>query len=237
MKDKHVCPNCGYDYEPWVEVCPDCERPLIWRAEEQRKPEYGVGAQWVIAGNAPNAILASFIKSQLEAEGIPVLIMRSSAVDIAQFSHNDYVAQDIRVPSDRLADARSIMDAVPDIPSAGTFSQETTSSSTSLPEGWTLLPTGVSPYRQGGYREESESEPETGAEPSIEYENEEDYIRPDEYATLNYSGRGGYDPYGSGSWKRRDWIRIIYGILLATMSLPFLFQVLQQFGSIFGRHP
>src|SRR4029453_2677767 len=69
---------------------------------------------WTVVTNVPNAIIGTFIKSQLEDAGIPVLMQRSPSADIAQFSYNDYVPQDLRVPYNMLEDARRVLDGRPD---------------------------------------------------------------------------------------------------------------------------
>src|SRR5206468_447316 len=69
--------------------------------------------RWTIVTNVPNAIIGTFIKSQLEDSGIPVLMFRSRSVDIAEFSHNDFVPQDLLVPMEHLRDARLLINSAP----------------------------------------------------------------------------------------------------------------------------
>ena len=43
------------------------------------------------------------------------------------------------------------------------------------------------------------------------------------------------DPYSSdGDWYKTKWARIVYGILIAALTIPFIFQLLQQLGNILG---
>ncbi|MEO6456768.1 MAG: hypothetical protein ABIO92_00625, partial [Chloroflexia bacterium] len=70
----NVCPGCGYEYESWVEVCPDCNLRVELRSEPEKKPqpfEPGEDPQWTVVANVPNAIIGAFIKSQLEDADIP----------------------------------------------------------------------------------------------------------------------------------------------------------------------
>src|SRR5438477_7837897 len=110
------CPKCGYDYEPWVDVCPDCGTPLETRPKlELIKGQLNADSdpRWTIVTNVPNAILGTFVKGQLEDAGIPVLMFRSKSADIAEFSHNDFVPHDLLVPADRFQEARRLIDSAP----------------------------------------------------------------------------------------------------------------------------
>src|SRR5688500_15003141 len=150
MTPEHTnfCPNCGYEYESWVEVCPDCNVPVEARepaAASDERFDPGEDPEWTVVANVPNAIIGSLIKSQLENADIPVLMFRSPSADIAQFSHNDYVPQDIRVPRHLVEDARRLIDSAPDMADAtGTpeFGQdrEMYGGSSYSPQGWSLLP-------------------------------------------------------------------------------------------------
>jgi hypothetical protein len=120
-----------------------------------------------------------------------------------------------------------------------------------LPEGWTLLPTerdlhAGRHYRpshkdaEGWYRADSAGGFTFGkggaAAEQPEYDFDEEPLEADK---ARYSSPHGRDSYGEGygSSDRSKWIRIIYGILLLVMSLPFLLQLLQQIASFlhFGR--
>ncbi|HEY0072407.1 MAG TPA: hypothetical protein VGE04_20800, partial [Chloroflexia bacterium] len=67
--------------------------------------------RWTVVTNVPNVIIGSLIKDQLQDAGIPVYMLRSSSADIGQFSHYDYAPHDIRVPFNRVREARSLIDA------------------------------------------------------------------------------------------------------------------------------
>ena len=242
----NVCPGCGYEYESWVEVCPDCNLPVELRSppEKPQPFEPGEDPQWTVVANVPNAIIGAFIKSQLENADIPVLMFRSPSADIAQFSHNDYVPQDIRVPRHLVEDARRLIDSAPDMEDAtGTphFEQEMYGGSPYSPQGWSLLPQDDANSRprpaEGWQWADSEEQtpyasderragnaPSTLQEPE---ENQEDYPRYEE--EIEYSG--------DQSYSSPKWIRIFYGILLAAISLPFILQLIGQLASVFGDPP
>ena len=241
----NICPKCGYEYESWVEVCPDCNVPVEARssvASADKRFDPGEDPEWTVVANVPNAIIGSLIKSQLENADIPVLMFRSPSADIAQFSHNDYVPQDIRVPRHLVEDARRLIDSAPDMEDAtGTpqFGQEMYGGSSYSPQGWSLLPQDdidskprpaegwhwsdgeeQTPYASDERR--AENAPSALREP--EEDNQEDY--PHYEDEIEY-----YDdqPYSSPKW-----IRIFYGILLAAISLPFIMQLIGQLASVFA---
>src|SRR5215210_4411909 len=90
------CPSCGYEYEPWVEVCPDCGVAIVAASPPLKlvKPvelDDNTDPEWTVAANVPNAIIGNVIKQQLEDAGIPVLMLRSRSADVGEFSHNDFV--------------------------------------------------------------------------------------------------------------------------------------------------
>ena len=114
------CPGCGYEYEPWVETCPDCGLPVQTPPPFNRSAsgsEHGFFSpdedpRWTVVFNAPDAMIANVLKSQLEDAGIPVLVQRS----FAHFSASDYVPHELRVPARLLDIARQVLDSMPDYP-------------------------------------------------------------------------------------------------------------------------
>src|SRR3954466_10079743 len=150
----HTCPQCGYEYHPWVEVCPDCGTLLEVKPRHEvieGKLDRSGDPRWTIVTNVPNAILGNLVKSQIEDAGIPVLMVRSRSADIAEFSHNDYVPHDILVPQDLREQARAIVDGRPMGPFDGGFGggfrspfdndgdePDGSSQASNLPEGWAM---------------------------------------------------------------------------------------------------
>jgi hypothetical protein len=239
------CPSCGYDYEPWVETCPDCNVPLTTQLAEAPKlaPDPHADPHWTVVTNVPNAILGNLIKSQLEDAGIPVLMMRSPSADIAEFSHNDFVPHDLRVPQNLVIQARQLIDSPPSdaydpIEWSGEsgYEQDDSPSWSGLPETWRMLPSerDIDEMHEarrshsktpGGWYWADERQPDA---PSIEYE--EEYEEP-----IGFRERH-IDPYAQeGDWTQPSkWVKVFYGILLLVMSLPFIMQLLQTMWSIIG---
>lgn len=242
----HKCPRCGYEYEPWVEVCPDCSAPIRdaeWSdlAAAKEGPPGGSNPRWTVATNVPNAIIGNLIKSQLEDAGIPVLMLRSPSADVAQFSHNDFVPYDLRVPADLLDEARRLIDSEPgdEYGPWSDFEDESDQEDDypdedrgDLPEGWRVLPTAEDiRARQEARRAHGESVRGWGWA---------DDDRPDAWRgeQPQYRPASPYEeePYyrGEGWSGRSRWVRIIYGILLAAISLPFIIELLRQLWTMLG---
>jgi hypothetical protein len=258
----NICPSCGYEYESWVEVCPDCNTPVVTRLPGTGAEPVGNGMsadedpKWTVVTNVPNAIIGNLIKNQLEDAGIPVLMQRS----LADFAQSDYVPHDIRVPEHLVQKAQELVYSIPGYDDGPAYDdsdlldyeededhpEETWSyrapSGTGLPEGFTTLPTeGDVRARQHIRRTHGETPP--GWYWSDEYESQaphsiEDYQHGAELSGLSggaahpgYSERETYNREDDWTGPSR-WIKIIYGVLLLAMSLPFILQLLQQMWSI-----
>jgi hypothetical protein len=253
------CPNCGYEYESWVEICPDCGVAV----ETVEPPAPGIAAldpnedpHWTTAMNAPNAIIGNFLLSQLKDAGIPALMQRAPSADIAQFTGFDFVPQVLLVPRDRVADAREVLDSRSDVSPSGYLWNTGLETGTTVEMGdevegepsdpagaWRLLPTedDVRARQQvrrwhGAVDEEGweyvdEHPGVTKVEGYSEVEPRQSARRAD-YDDYDYPYN---DPYSANDdWYKTKWARIVYGILIAALTIPFIFQLLQQLGNILG---
>lgn len=271
---KSICPKCGYEYESWVEVCPDCNVPIEVRPTEsiatQGQLDPQEDPQWTVAANAPNAIIGNILKSQLQDAGIPVLMQGSYNV----FTHTDYAPHDLRVPLHFLEQAHALINSIPgyldepdyDTTSSGDEYDEDepedrqaswewrAPSGTGLPESFSMLPTewdvdtrqqvrrshGELPHgwhwSDSDDVEASSERKGKGDEHPVLYSPAEDYSGYPDHAPRNAWEKDTYSGYGEdGLNGRSKWIRIIYGIMIAAMSLPFILQLLQQMWSMLGR--
>jgi hypothetical protein len=118
-----ICPHCRYEYESWVTTCPDCGSaltPPVPPAPAREPLDLEQFRDWTVLMNVPNSFMGHFLKDQLEDAGIPVLMKRSRATDIAEWSHNDFVMQDLYVPRRFLQRARRLVNSPPSSGYAGT---------------------------------------------------------------------------------------------------------------------
>ncbi len=257
----NYCPKCGYEYESWVEICPDCGI-LVEPVPDKR----GHGGEhmddgdphWTVVTNVPNAMIGNVIKSQLEDAGIPVLMMRSKSADIGMFSHNDFVPYDLRVPRHLLTEARTLIDSAP----GDSYGPQhwPVPGPDQPPGGWSGLPTEAD-MRARQQINRAPGEPPGGDPPGGWHWSDEAEPQPDTYSqagTEEYDPRhdqydyeyespelvrervaNPYAPRGSETHNRtgpNKWVKIGYGIMLLAISLPFILQVLQQIWSVFSGH-
>ena len=263
-EQRHLCPKCGYEYEPWVNVCPDCGTPIEDKAPLRvirgaLDPEND--PRWTPVTNVPNAIIGNFMKSQLEDAGIPVLMMRMKSADIAEFSHNDFVPQNLLVPLHLVREARRLIDSAPGDEYGAHFDEEaypyegehdfpaaepgaegsSTPASSGLPEGWTMLPTEADlTARQDVLRSRGESlrgwywsDGQQAAEEEESEPPEEAWDPGDARDPLSTDDFRQYNRDVPYSYGPGKWIRFIYALLLLALSMPFILQVVGQIVSVF----
>ncbi len=111
------CSTCHYEYESWATQCPDCGATLAVGPLPEPVPlpikDYAEFRDWGVLTNVPNTLMGNLLKDQLEQAGIPVLMKRSRATDIAEFSHNDWVMHDLYVPQRYARRARQFLQSTP----------------------------------------------------------------------------------------------------------------------------
>src|SRR5689334_16208765 len=116
------CPACRSEYEPWIAACADCGSVLVAELPPAPapppKPTMAPDDQWVYLTNVPNSILGNLLVNQLKDAGIPAWMRRGRGADIGEFTHNDFVQQDILVPGSQVREARQYIDSPPGSPYA-----------------------------------------------------------------------------------------------------------------------
>ena len=76
------CPECRYEYQAEIQVCPDCGATLVAELPEETVPEI----QWVPLHPLPGSIYAEMVKEVLDKEHIPNILIRdffASAAGVA----------------------------------------------------------------------------------------------------------------------------------------------------------
>lgn len=222
--------------------------------------------EWTVAANVPNALIGSVLKKQLEDAGIPVLMFRARSADIGEFTHNDFVPQELRVPRDRREEARNLVYAGPgdsfgwqswddeEDYEAGDLDREDRSTNPepmkTMPEGWGMLPTeGDVSARQQMKREHHLPSGEWRWTDARSAQRQQEIFGP---SGSRWGDGVGYeqepveqesryereiyeeDYYPPGQAGPSKWVKVFYAILIGSLTIPFLFQLFGQLGSIFG---
>ncbi len=72
------CPQCRYEYEAGVLLCPDCNRPLV----DQLPPEQTVAvtpdSSWVVVGKVASEMKSEMAQGALDSNNIPSVILSST---------------------------------------------------------------------------------------------------------------------------------------------------------------
>jgi hypothetical protein len=212
-------------------MCPDCGVPVqAYQPDTPPKeaPDPGANPQWTVVANAPNAIIGKLIKDQLEDAGIPVLIQRS----FAHFTSSDYVPHELRVPRHMLDSARQLIDSIPGYQESRHEQEHEY-------------------YGYGADEDEDEydllwgARHRWGADQALGEANVAWAERREQWEEVGTEEMGAEKEYvGSDRWyddryqdQPSTWIRVVYGILLLVMSLPFILQLLQQLWYLLGGRP
>jgi len=67
------CPNCRYEYEPEIKVCPDCGVALVDSLPEEEFVDED-NVRWVALHELPGLVHAEMVKEVLQQRGIPCYI-------------------------------------------------------------------------------------------------------------------------------------------------------------------
>jgi len=106
------CPKCGFEYQPGIEKCPDCDETLVDELPEEKPSE---GIDYVPLRTLPSRLYAEMLREALEKEGIPSFI-KSDDVAITFPSHGTTSAVPVTlwVPKDKAERCEEIADQMLD---------------------------------------------------------------------------------------------------------------------------
>ena len=103
------CPECGAQYREGIVTCADCEVPLVARLPEESHE--GPDLDTVIQTGMRDPVAIGLAKSLFEEAGIPYFVMDQNLA-ARQESGNILGWVRIRVPREREAEAREILESV-----------------------------------------------------------------------------------------------------------------------------
>ena len=224
------CARCGDEYEEWATVCADCGAPLTpgpkpaVPAPPRRDP--GKADPWVYATNVPNAILGNLLVNQLQDAGIPARMLRSASADVGEWSHNDFVPQDVLVPAPLLADARRLITSPPGPLTSGPSGPFPDWEPLQVGEGDTQ-PLGPAPEPADGWHGLL-TESDYMAVRALRKTHGDDPAWSEEESPLATRRTGRGRGSSGGNWTDNRWFRIAAGVFFLLAALPWLFQILQQ---------
>ncbi len=75
------CPNCNFDYDADIRVCPDCDEDLIPSKSHRGPAAMSPDDSWVAVGTVRNRIVSDLAKGSLDSNNIPSLIVNNYRED------------------------------------------------------------------------------------------------------------------------------------------------------------
>ncbi len=100
------CPNCKYEYEPGVTICPDCGAALVDKLPEEAEPE---PVKYVYLRDVPSRLYAEMLKGALEEKEIPCFIKGDDiGIMLGSYSTTSPVRISVWVDRNKLFEARKI---------------------------------------------------------------------------------------------------------------------------------
>ncbi len=104
-----ICPQCHTEYRPGFDQCADCNVPLVEALPESPSepgPSIDPDAEWEIVANINMQSDVAILKSMLESEGVPFVVVgdTSATIDVGSAMSSRFM-----VPVDHLAHAREVV--------------------------------------------------------------------------------------------------------------------------------
>lgn len=113
------CPQCRYEYETEVMVCPDCNVTLVDSMPERGAAAMSPDRSWVVMGQVASQMKSEMAKGSLDSNNIPSVILSAGmsgpqrgANPAGSLFHGGAVGNVIMVPREFREDALIILEAV-----------------------------------------------------------------------------------------------------------------------------
>ncbi len=72
------CPQCRYEYEVGVLVCPDCNRPLVDQLPPEVTAAESPDDSWVVVGKVASQVKAEMAREALDSSQVPSVVLSST---------------------------------------------------------------------------------------------------------------------------------------------------------------
>jgi len=101
------CPQCRYEFQADIDVCPDCHEALVDRLPEDAP---AVEIRWSLLGTVDSILTAEMIKGALANSDIPAVIRSDVFRSVLQTQGTGMAGTFAKlfVPAERLAQAEEI---------------------------------------------------------------------------------------------------------------------------------
>ena len=101
------CPDCKYEYEPEVKICPDCGAVLVDKLPEHPADQEPV--KYVFLKDVPSRLYAEMLKGALEEKGIPCFVKGDDiGIMLGSYSTTSPVRISVWVDRNKLFEAKKI---------------------------------------------------------------------------------------------------------------------------------
>ncbi|MEW5994425.1 MAG: hypothetical protein AB1744_08510 [Candidatus Zixiibacteriota bacterium] len=72
------CPQCRYEYEAGVLVCPDCNKPLVDQLDAEETAAVRPDDSWAVVGRVASEMKAEMARGALDSNNIPSVMLSST---------------------------------------------------------------------------------------------------------------------------------------------------------------
>ncbi len=105
------CPDCKYEYEPEVKICPDCGSVLVDKLPEQPADQEPV--KYILLRDVPSRLYAEMLKGALEEQKIDCFVKGDDiGIMLGSYSTTSPVRISVWVDRNKLFEAKKIAQEV-----------------------------------------------------------------------------------------------------------------------------
>ncbi len=76
------CPLCKYEYRKGVEICPECNEPLVKRSQVRHTAAVQPDDSWVVVAGVSSTMESQLVRGSLDSNNIPSVTMSSDLAPV-----------------------------------------------------------------------------------------------------------------------------------------------------------